>query len=103
MKWIEAPGAADLESGDVIKVDVGDAAVALFRLDDGFYATQDMCTHAVASLSDGYVEDDMIECPVHAGKFCIRSGAVRSMPATVPLKTYPVKEVDGVISIGFDG
>ncbi|MCO7636630.1 bifunctional 3-phenylpropionate/cinnamic acid dioxygenase ferredoxin subunit [Pseudomonas sp. S 311-6] len=91
MHWIEACSIDDLEPDEVLRLETEVGPVAVYRLDDGFYATQDTCTHAVASLADGFVEDGMIECPLHAARFCIRTGKARSMPATVPLNTYPVK------------
>lgn len=104
MDWFKVCDGDDLEVGDVVKADVGGHEVAVFHLDDGFYATQDECTHAVASLADGYVEGDMIECPLHAAKFCIKTGKVKSLPASVALKTYPVRvERDAVyVGIGAD-
>src|ERR1700756_2259616 len=67
--------------------------IAVYRLDDGFYATEDTCSHAQASLSAGDIdlEECTVECPYHASLFDIRTGRVLSLPANRPLKTYPVK------------
>jgi nitrite reductase/ring-hydroxylating ferredoxin subunit len=92
MNWIKACDTVSLRIGDVRRIESVAGPIALFRLSDGFFATQDTCTHAVASLSDGYVEDGMIECPMHAGKFCIRTGAVKSFPAMEPLATFATKQ-----------
>jgi nitrite reductase/ring-hydroxylating ferredoxin subunit len=73
--------------------------VALFRVGDQFYATDDICTHAEASLSDGYVDGDVVECPFHSARFCIRTGKALSLPASEPLKTYPVKIEDGAVCV----
>lgn len=100
LSWIQACDASALQVDEVVRVDTPIGAVAVYRLKDGYYATQDTCTHAVASLAEGFVEDEMIECPLHAAKFCIRTGKAKSMPATVPLATYPVKVEDGKIFIG---
>ena len=61
------------------------------RVGDHFIAISDVCTHEFASLSDGFVEGDLIECPLHAGRFHIPSGKALSPPVTEDLRTYPVK------------
>ena len=68
-----------------------DNPIAVFRVGDKFFATDDTCTHAKFSLADGYVEDEEIVCALHEARFCLRTGRVLSPPATVPLRTYPVK------------
>lgn len=100
VQWLSAGDAAALDIDEALKVETAAGPVAVYRLDDGYYATQDTCTHAVASLAEGFVEDGMIECPLHAARFCIRSGRARSLPASVALATYPVKLKDGKIWIG---
>ncbi|WP_122275824.1 non-heme iron oxygenase ferredoxin subunit [Pseudomonas syringae group genomosp. 3] len=102
MRWLEACTSNDIELGDVKQISIGGELIAVYHIDDGFFATQDTCTHAVASLADGYVDGDFIECPLHAAKFCIKSGAARSSPASVALATYPVKIEENKILIGFD-
>ena len=57
-----------------------------------------MCTHAYASLADGYIEGDIIECPLHGGCFEIKTGKVASAPATEDLRTYPVQSGRGLHS-----
>ncbi len=68
-----------------------DNPITIFRVGDKFFATDDTCTHAKFSLADGYVEDEEIVCALHEARFCLRTGRVLSPPATVPLRTYPVK------------
>jgi 3-phenylpropionate/trans-cinnamate dioxygenase ferredoxin subunit len=100
MDWIKACDTNALKVGDVLRVESAVGPVAVFRLNDGFFATQDTCTHAIASLSDGYVDDGTIECPMHAGKFCIRTGAVKSLPATEALVTFPTRQDVNTVWIG---
>ncbi len=76
--------------------------MALFRVGDQFYATDDTCTHAEASLSDGYIDCDVVECPFHSARFCIRTGQALSLPASEPLKRYPVKVEDGLVFVDVD-
>ena len=82
---------SELAPGHVRKVDVEGCALAVFNLDGVFFATQDGCTHATASLSEGEVVDgDCIACPVHDGTFHIPSGQALSFPCEVALRTYKV-------------
>lgn len=70
-----------------------DAEYAVYRLEGAFYASDDLCTHAMVSLSYGDVEDGQIHCPMHGGAFDIRTGAPTALPCRVKLKTYRVVAV----------
>ena len=97
--WHEAGNAADFEDEDVEQLRVGALAVAVYRAEGQFYATQDVCTHERAYLSDGVVVDCVVECPFHQGRFDIRTGKALGAPVTVPLQTFPVQVVDGRIYV----
>ena len=71
--------------------------VAVFNLDGTFHVTDDTCTHEEASLSEGEIEDGIIECPFHAGCFKIATGQAVEPPATVALRTYPVTIENGAV------
>ncbi len=72
-----------------------DADIAVFHAEDGnFYALDDTCTHETASLADGWIEGTEVECPVHSAKFCLKSGSVLCMPATLAARTHKI-EVSG--------
>ena len=73
--------------------------VCLYSLAGRIYATHDTCTHEEASLADGFIEGDCIECPLHQALFHIPTGEVRSAPATRPLRVYPVKLVEGHVHV----
>ncbi len=70
--------------------DVDDRRLAVFNLGGRFYVTDDECTHASASLADGILEGDVIECAVHLGAFHIPTGVVKAPPCSVALRTYKV-------------
>ena len=97
--WHFAGNASDFEDEDVEQLKVGSLAIAVYRAKGQFYATQDLCTHERAYLSDGVVVDCVVECPFHQGRFDIRSGKALGAPVIVPLKTYPVKIVEGRIHV----
>lgn len=92
--------AADLEIGTPLRVVVdGLPPLAVFRLEDGYFVTDDTCTHGQASLSDGFVEGDEIECPWHSGKFCVKDGKATAFPAIEPIRVYRTSVVDGQVCI----
>lgn len=81
----------EIPEDEAKRVVVGEHEIAIFNLGGEFFATDDTCTHAYASLSEGYVEDGCVECPLHAGVFDIRTGEAKEMPVTEDIKTYPVR------------
>lgn len=84
--------------GNVIRVEANGICLALYNLDGTFYATEEICSHAHASLAEGFIIDDTIECPLHGACFSIRTGEALSAPATDPVITYPVRvEGDDVL------
>jgi nitrite reductase/ring-hydroxylating ferredoxin subunit len=97
--WHPAGNAADFEDEDVEQIWVGRLAVAVYKAKGQFYATQDVCTHEHAYLSDGVVVDCVVECPFHQGRFDVRSGAAVGVPAIVPLQTFPVQVVNGRVFV----
>ena len=93
---------SELEDEVPFAVDVGGEELALILLNGDVYAINNVCTHEYACLSDGYVEDGRIVCPLHLAEFDIATGAVVEDPAEEDLKTYPVKIVDGEVYVQLD-
>lgn len=93
-RWVHVASTADVEAEEPIQVDVEGHKIALYRVDDNYYATDDLCTHEEASLADGFLDGTVIECPLHQGTFCIKTGKPLSPPVDTPVRTYDVK-VDG--------
>ena len=91
MEWIKVASAHELGNDEAKTVGAGPYSVALYRLEDEFFATDSMCTHGKALLSEGFVEDGCIECPLHQGRFDIRTGKALCAPVTADLRTFPVK------------
>ena len=79
---------SDVAPGSALKVEIGDLILAVFNVDGEFYVIDDTCTHGPGSLSEGYIEDDVVECNFHNGQFNIRTGEVVSPPCMIPIKTY---------------
>ena len=91
MNWIRIASAQDLQDDEVLAVNVNGARVALYRSEGEFFATDNRCTHAEALMSEGYLEDGCIECPLHQARFDIRTGQAMCAPATSGIRIYPVK------------
>jgi biphenyl 2,3-dioxygenase ferredoxin component len=96
---IKLCSADEVAPGSAIKVETGDLVVAVFNVEGEFYVTDDACTHGPGSLSEGYIEDDVVECNFHNGQFNIRTGEVVSPPCMIPVKTYPTVVEDGTVYI----
>ncbi|WP_312918908.1 non-heme iron oxygenase ferredoxin subunit [Stutzerimonas nitrititolerans] len=72
--------------------------VAVYRVADAFYATDDICSHGQALLSEGEVDEDcVVECPWHGGTFDVRTGEALSFPCVLPIKVYPVTVESGKV------
>lgn len=95
MALIKACRTDELKAGQSVRLNLTPAAIAVFKLEDGFYAIDDTCSHAQSSLAAGDVdlEDCTVECPYHGSLFEIKTGRVVSLPATRPVKTHPVRIV----------
>jgi len=100
--WVRAAPRSDLTEGEVLGVEVAGHSIALYAVDDGVFATDNICTHAYACLSDGWLDGEVIECPLHAARFDVRTGRVLDPPATEDLKTYPARVVGDEIQIRLD-
>ena len=73
-----------------------DADIAVVHAEDGgFFALDDECSHEAVSLSDGFVEEQTLECPMHASAFCLKTGVPETPPAMKPVKTHRVDVEDG--------
>lgn len=91
-KWVTVGKADYLEPGELMYVEVEDEPVCLINLDGEIYALNDTCTHEDASLSDGTIVGDEIECPLHGGAFYIRTGEPAAMPVVVRTDKYKVRK-----------
>lgn len=69
-------------------VEINGSVVAVFKVDNEFFAIQNRCSHAEASLSEGEVYDCKVECPLHGAEFDLKTGEALTLPATKPVATY---------------
>ena len=97
-EFVRVASVGDLEDDETMQVDVGDEQVLLARLGGEFYAIGEECTHEGGPLSQGWVEEGQVECPLHGAQFDLKSGDFTAPPASDPVKSYPVKvEGDDVL------
>jgi nitrite reductase/ring-hydroxylating ferredoxin subunit len=96
---IELCSISEVAPGGALRVERGDLTLAVFNLEGEFYVTDDACTHGPGSLSEGYIEDDVVECNFHNGQFNIKTGEVVAPPCMVPVKTYRTVVEDGKVFI----
>jgi nitrite reductase/ring-hydroxylating ferredoxin subunit len=99
---VELCKADDVAAGTALRVEAGGVVVAVFNLEGQFYVIDDACTHGPGSLSEGYIDGDVIECNFHNGQFDIKTGEVVSPPCMIPVKTYSTKVEGGTVVIEVD-
>lgn len=100
--WTKIAGTASLPEGRGILVEAGSHRIALFRIGDSVHAIGDRCSHAEASLSEGDLFDQEVECPRHGAAFDVRTGLPVSLPATKPVPVYQTKIEDGDLYLHLD-
>lgn len=103
MNWVRVATIDELPDDRGIRVEIGRERVALFRVGDAVYAIGDRCSHAEASLSEGDLFDNEVECPRHGSIFDVTSGKPESLPATKPVPVYDVRLEDGEVYLGVEG
>jgi nitrite reductase/ring-hydroxylating ferredoxin subunit len=98
-KRIELCSAAEVSPGAALKVETEGLELAVFNIDGAFYVIDDRCTHGPGSLSEGYVDGDIVECDFHNGAFNIKTGEVAAPPCMIPVRTYRTSVEDGKVVI----
>jgi nitrite reductase/ring-hydroxylating ferredoxin subunit len=90
-EWKRVCPVGEVPEGGTLLIQAGGEPVCLYNLSGRVYATHDTCTHMDASLSDGWIIGENIECPMHNGQFHIPTGKAVVSPCVGQLKTYPIK------------
>ena len=97
--WVKVTSRDAVAEGEVTGVSVGDKQIAVYNIDGEFYATDNVCTHAYAMLSDGWLDGDVIECPLHAGRYEVKTGKGLGPPIPCDLQTYPTRVVGDDVEV----
>ncbi|SEJ85211.1 non-heme iron oxygenase ferredoxin subunit [Paraburkholderia diazotrophica] len=103
IEWHRVCACEDIDEEDVREFQHEGNLYAVYHTPTGFYATAGVCTHETARLADGFVFGDVIECPMHMGRFDIPSGKAQGAPVCVNLTVHPVKTDNGAVFIGLEG
>lgn len=85
--------------GELTAVELDGTAIAVASVDGTLYAFDDVCTHQQCSLSGGDLDGATVICPCHLGQFDLATGAVLSGPPPTPVRTWPVRVVDGLLEV----
>src|SRR5215469_16632347 len=96
---IDLCSTSDVTPGNALRVEAGDLTLAVYNVDGEFFVTDDACSHGPGSLSEGYIDGDVVECNFHNGQFNIKTGEVVAPPCMIPVKTYPVVVENGRVTI----
>ncbi len=96
-EYVKVATLDELPAGTGKAISVDGRRIALFNVGGTVYAIDDTCTHEEASLAEGAVSGEVVACPKHGSRFNLRTGRVLSLPAVIPVNTYPVKVEDGQV------
>jgi 3-phenylpropionate/trans-cinnamate dioxygenase ferredoxin subunit len=102
MAFVKAAKVSDVPVGRAITVEVNEEDIALCNVGGELYAVANVCTHDGGPLGEGHLYGDLIECPRHGARFDVKSGAVKSLPAIMPIDTYPIKVEGDEILVDVD-
>src|ERR1700733_13851495 len=89
----------EVPAGQMSAHEIGDILLALYNVDGTVYATDNICSHAFALLSDGWLDGNIIECPLHGGQFNVRTGQALGDPATCDLRRFATRVSNGRIEV----
>lgn len=89
----------DIPLGTTLSCSLNGKQLAICNVDGDFYAIEDVCTHDGSPLDQGTLEGNIISCPRHGAKFDVTTGAALSMPAVIPVKTFPLEIESDIIYV----
>ncbi len=90
--WVRVASVSEVAEGQMRGVRVGDREIAVYHLPGGtFHATDNICSHEYAQLSDGWLENGSVECPLHAARFDVKTGKALCAPAEKDLVVFEIK------------
>jgi 3-phenylpropionate/trans-cinnamate dioxygenase ferredoxin subunit len=102
VKWYRVGSVEEIQEEEMLTLVVDDRHILVYDVDGAFYATDGLCTHEQAPLIDGYLDEEIIECPKHNARFHVCTGKALRRPAREDLKTYAVKVEASELFVGID-
>lgn len=97
--WIDVAPINEFLSGTCRTIEIDNKSIAVFNLNNQFYAIENVCTHDGGTLTGGCVINDEVVCPRHGARFSIKTGAVTAPPAYEDVATFPVRVEYGVVQV----
>jgi len=97
--YIYVVDVATVPPGTTMPFQVSGRDILICHTKEEFFAVDNQCSHARSKLEDGKLRAYRLICPLHGAAFDVRDGAVKGKPATLPIRTYPVRVVDDRIEI----
>ena len=95
--WTKVAQVSDVPEDETLLVNLGPEPICLYNIGGKIFATHDTCTHGQASLADGFIEGEEIECPLHQGRFNIATGKAVAVPCTEDIRSYKVRIENGAV------
>lgn len=89
-EFVKVASTKDVPEGEGIVVQANGSEIALFNVAGEFYAIHNVCRHAGGSLGDGFLEGDIVACPIHGWQYNVKNGACLIAPS-ISVKSYQVK------------
>lgn len=100
--WIAVAPVAEFAAGSWRKLYADGTAIVVFNVDGEFHAIENVCTHDGGELTGGAVVGDVIVCPRHSAKFCVKTGEALTAPAYEPTARFPTRIANGVVEVRDD-
>ncbi|MGQ0280361.1 non-heme iron oxygenase ferredoxin subunit [Sphingopyxis sp. Q841] len=100
--WHKLVEAEKVVDGRPYSATIGNLKIGVFEVDGDYYAIGNVCTHAFALLTNGFQEGCLVECPLHAGFFDIKTGRAQGGIVDKDVDTFSVKKEDGWLYIAVD-
>ena len=96
---------AELPPGGMKIVTAGALSIGVYNCGGALHAIEDRCSHDDGPLAEGDWEPDecIVVCPRHGSRFDIRTGNALTLPAYVPVDTFPVRIEDGIVKVTVPG
>lgn len=91
--------AGDIEEKSFSTFEVNGTDIVICRLRDEYFAIENRCSHALSAFNAGRMRGYQIICPLHGATFDIRDGSATSLPAKQPIRSFPLRIVDGMIEV----
>ncbi|MDX8385824.1 MAG: non-heme iron oxygenase ferredoxin subunit [Gallionella sp.] len=100
--WVDVGRVDEIVTDHPVHIEIDGSAIAVFKIDDAFYAIEDVCTHDGGMLTGGCVEGDHIVCPRHGAHFSIKTGDALTAPAYEPTAVFPTRIENGIVQVRDD-